>query len=353
MTDGATHITIGSRRIGPGEPVYCVAELSGNHNGSFQRALDTIAAAAEAGADAIKLQTYTADTLTIRSDRPDFVVPAGSPWSGRTLHELYTEAHTPWAWHPELFAAARRLGLEIFSTPFDDTAVALLESLGSPAQKVASFELVDDALLRTVARTGKPAIVSTGMASLEEIEHAVGVLRGAGARELLVLHCTSAYPAPDDAMKLRSIRALAAVVDAPVGLSDHSMGLVAPVVAVTLGACFIEKHFTLRRADGGVDSEFSLEPAEFAELVRSVRRTEAMLRDEGFGRGVAESGSAVFRRSLYIVEDVAAGGMLTARNLRSIRPGYGLAPRHLDEVLGRRVAQAVERGTPLAWDLLA
>jgi pseudaminic acid synthase len=333
--------------------MYCVAELSGNHNGSFQRALDTIAAAAAAGADAIKLQTYTADTLTIRSDKPDFLVPAGSLWSGRTLYDLYTDAHTPWEWHPELFAAARRLGLEIFSTPFDDTAVAMLEGLGAPAYKIASFELVDDALLSTVARTGKPVILSTGMASLDEILHAVQVLRDGGARELLVLHCTSAYPAPDDAMRLGNIGRLAAAVGSPVGLSDHSMGIVAPVVAVSLGACFVEKHFTLRRADGGVDSEFSLEPAEFKELVHSVRRAEAMLRGEDFGRGVAESGSTVFRRSLYVVEDVAAGEVFTARNVRSIRPGYGLAPAYLDQVLGRRAARGIERGTPLAWDLLA
>jgi N-acetylneuraminate synthase len=330
-----------------------VAELSGNHNGDLGRAIATIEAAAEAGAAAIKLQTYTADTITIRSDRPEFVVPGTGPWGGRRLWDLYQEAHTPWDWHPRLFETARRFGLEIFSTPFDHSAVDLLESLGTPAYKIASFELVDDALLRRVAATGKPVIMSTGMANLEEIGHAVGVLKNAGVAEPVLLRCTSSYPAPDHAMHLRTIPVLAAATGCPVGLSDHSLGLVAPVVAVTLGAVMIEKHFTLDRAAGGVDSHFSLEPAELAELVTAVTRTEAMLGKPTFGSGLDEEGSTAFRRSLYVVADVAAGETFTERNVRSIRPGHGLSPRYADLVMGRRAARSIARGTPLGWDLCA
>lgn len=347
----AEPIRIGSRELGPGRPAYLVAELSGNHNGDFDRAMATVRAAADAGADAIKLQTYTADTLTIRSDKPDFVVPGG-PWGGRTLHDLYREAHTPWDWHAPLFAEAKRLGIDIFSTPFDRTAVELLESLGAPAHKIASFELVDDELLRAVAATRKPVILSTGMATREEVMHAVDVLRAGGSRELILLKCTSSYPAPDDAMRLSSIPLLAREVGCLVGLSDHSMGTLAPVAAVVLGACFIEKHFTLSRADGGVDSHFSLEPGEFRTLVTDVRRAEAMLGQASFGPGVAEEGSAVFRRSLYVVKDVAAGERFSADNVRSIRPGYGLAPRHLPDVIGRKAVRSIEQGTALAWDLV-
>ena len=349
MADG--RIRIGDREVGPGFPAYLVAEMSGNHNGDIERAVATIHAAADAGADAIKLQTYTPDTLTIDSDRPEFVVPGG-PWGGRKLYDLYREAHTPYEWHERLFATARSRGLTIFSTPFDVTAVELLERLGAPAHKVASFEMVDDALLRVVAKTGKPVIVSTGMATLEEIRHAVGVLREAGAAGLIVLKCTSSYPAPDEAMDLATLQTLATETGCLVGLSDHSTGTTAPVVAVTLGACFIEKHFTLSRADGGVDSHFSLEPAEFAALVRDVRRAEAMVGKPGFGPGVAEEGSVVFRRSLYVVRDVRRGDVLTAEHVRSIRPGYGLAPRFLDRVIGRRAVRDAQRGSPVTWDLV-
>lgn len=345
-------IAIGKVAVGAGSPCLLVAELSGNHNGDLGRAVATIQAAKDAGAHAIKLQTYTADTLTIRSDRPDFVVPGSGPWGGRTLHDLYREAHTPWAWHERLFTEARRVGLEIFSTPFDATAIELLESLGAPAHKVASFELVDDDLLRRVAATGKPVILSTGMANLEEIAHAGRILRDGGCRELVVLKCTSSYPAPDGSMNLASLPLLAAVTGCPVGLSDHSMGTVAPVVAVTLGAVMIEKHFTLDRAAGGVDSHFSLEPAEFRELADAVARASAMVGAAALGPGLAEEGSTTFRRSLYVVEDVAEGDMLTERNIRSIRPGFGLAPRFAPMVIGRRAARAVARGTPVSWDLL-
>ncbi len=346
-------IRIGGCEVGAGKPCFLVAELSGNHNGDLGRALATIQAAKASGAHAIKLQTYTADTLTIRSTRPEFVVPGTGPWAGRTLHDLYQEAHTPWAWHERLFAEARAVGLEVFSTPFDPTALDLLESLGAPAHKVASFELVDDGLLRRIAATGKPVVMSTGMASLEEVAHAIGVLRAAGTRDLVLLKCTSSYPAPDDQMHLATIPILAQASGCPVGLSDHSLGLIAPVVAVTLGAVMIEKHFTLDRAAGGVDSHFSLEPAEFAALADGVKRASAMIGRPTFGPGLAEEGSITFRRSLYLVEDVAAGEAFTERNVRSIRPGFGLAPRFAPLILGRRASRAADRGTPMSWDLLA
>jgi len=345
-------VQIGRRAIGRGHPAYIVAELSGNHNGDIERAVAIVRAAAAAGADAVKLQTYTADTITIRSDQPAFVVPGNGPWAGRTLHDLYQEAHTPWEWHARLFAEARGAGIEIFSTPFDPTAVAFLESLGAPAYKVASFELVDDSLLRKVAATGKPVVLSTGMANLEETTHAVETLRAAGCREMVLLRCTSSYPAPDASMMLATIPVMAETFDCPVGLSDHSVGVIAPVVALSLGACFIEKHLTLRRADGGVDSHFSAEPDEFADMVRNVRRAEAMIGTNKFGPGVEEEGNIVFRRSLFVVKDMAKGEPFTEENVRSIRPGFGLSPRYLDVALGKRATQPIARGTPLSWLLM-
>lgn len=345
-------IVIGNHTVGAGCPAYLVAELSGNHNGDLGRALQTIHAAAESGADAIKLQTYTADTLTIQSDRPEFVVGGAGPWGGRTLYDLYQEAHTPWEWHPRLFAEARSLGLDIFSTPFDGEAIKLLQHLDAPAYKIASFELVDDRLLRQVAATGKPVILSTGMATLDEVSHATGVLRDAGCADLMLLRCTSSYPAPDAEMNLMTIPLLASTFGCPVGLSDHSLGTGAAVVAVTLGACLIEKHFTLSRSDGGVDSHFSLEPSEFRSLVEEVRRAEAMMGKASFGPGVTEEGNVALRRSLYVVEDVPEGGLFTERNVRSIRPGLGLSPRHLEMIIGRRAARPIGRGTPMKWELL-
>jgi N-acetylneuraminate synthase len=342
-------IHIEGRLVGPGAPAYLVAELSGNHDGSLERALATVRAAAAAGADAIKLQTYTPDTLTIRAPQPDFVVPGDGVWGGRTLYDLYEQAHTPWDWHRALFDEARSRGLAIFSTPFDATAVALLENLGCPAYKIASFELIDDELLETVAATGKPIIASTGMATREEIQHAVDVLHAAGSRELLLLRCTSSYPAPDDAMNLATMRELAGLSGGAVGLSDHSQGVLGAVVAVALGACLIEKHFTLSR-DGGVDSHFSLEPGEFRTLVQEVRRAEAMTGTVSFGAGAAEEGSLVFRRSIYVVGDIKAGELFSRDNVRVIRPGYGLAPRHLREVLGAASTVGLPRGTALKWE---
>ncbi|MFQ5890818.1 MAG: pseudaminic acid synthase [Gemmatimonadota bacterium] len=345
-------IRVDGRRVGGGAPTLLVAELSGNHNGDLERAVDTIHAAAEAGADAIKLQTYTADTLTIDSDRAEFLVPGRGPWGGRTLHDLYTQAQTPWEWHPRLFGEARRVGIMIFSTPFDETAVELLEELEVPAYKIASFELVDDELLRCVAVRGKPVILSLGMATLAEISHALEVLREGGGDRLVLLQCTSSYPAPDEEMHLSTIPFLAEFTGCPVGLSDHTLGSVAPVVAVALGACLIEKHFTLSRDGGGVDSHFSLEPEEFRRMVTEVRRAEAALGRPTFGPGRAEMESIVFRRSLFVVEDVREGEPLTRENVRSIRPGYGLPPRYLDVVLGARARRGIERGTPLTWDLM-
>lgn len=345
-------LTIEARPVGDGAPCYIVAELSGNHIGDLNRAIETIRAAATAGADAIKLQTYTPGTITLDSSRADFIVPGTGPWAGRRLWDLYQEAHTPWEWHPSLFEAAREAGLACFSTPFDDSAVDLLEQLKAPAYKIASFELIDDRLLERVAATGKPVILSTGMASAEEIVHATSVLRRSGAADLILLRCTSSYPAPDATMQLASLPHLRALTGALVGLSDHSTGWVAPVVAVSLGAVMIEKHLTLDRAAGGVDSHFSLEPDEFRELVVAVRRAESMLGQPTYGPGVAEEGSVAFRRSLYVVEDVAAGERLTTANVRSIRPGHGLAPRFAPVVLGRRTTRAVGRGTPVSWDLV-
>ena len=343
-------VIIGSRAVGPGHPTYIVAELSANHAGDFDRAVATIRAAADAGVDAIKLQTYSADELTIDCDREDFVIPSGEPWGGRTLYDLYREASTPRDWHETLFAAAAGAGIDVFSTPFDAKAVTFLEALGCPAYKIAAFELVDDGLLKAVAATGKPVILSTGMAGLEEITHAIDVLRAGGASDLVLLKCVSCYPAPDPAMNLAAIPALAAATGLPVGLSDHSLGITASIAAVALGACMIEKHFTIGRAGGGVDGFFSLEPHEMRDLVREVRRADAMRGSVTFGPVEAELPNLRFRRSLYVVADVENGEALTTQNVRAIRPGYGLAPRHLDEVLGKRAARALSRGTALRWE---
>lgn len=342
-------IKINSVAIGAEHPAYIIAEISGNHNGSFDRALETVRAIAQTGANAVKLQTYRADTITLDADGPDFIVPGTGPWAGRRLFELYDEAHTPWEWHAPLFEEASKLGLAIFSTPFDHTAVDFLEELNVPAYKVASFELTDDTLLTKIAQTGKPLIVSTGMASLEEIMHALRILRGNGADQIALLKCTSSYPAPDAAMNLATVPLLAAATGCDVGLSDHSMGTTAPVVAVTLGACIVEKHFTLSRANGGVDSHFSLEPAEFTQLVSDVRRAQEMIGRAEFGPTLAEEGNVVFRRSLYAVRDIAAGEPLTHDNVRSIRPGYGLAPQYMSLVMGRAATCAIKRGTRIDW----
>lgn len=348
---------INGRRIGPGCPTYIIAEMSANHQQDFDQAVKILEAAKEAGADAIKLQTYTPDTLTIDCDTAYFRI-SGTLWNGRTLYDLYGEAYTPWEWQPKLKEIATQLGLELFSTPFDDTAVDFLERLNVPAYKVASFENGDISLLRRIAQTGKPIILSTGMATLAEIDEAVrtiteGSLETPNPYPLALLKCTSAYPARPEEMHLRTIPHLAAAFGVPVGLSDHTLGIAAPVAAVALGACIIEKHLTLSRALAGPDSAFSLEPHEFRAMVAAVRSAEKALGAVHYGVSAQEAGSRVFRRSLFVVQDVQAGEPLTACNVRSIRPGYGLHPRHLEEVLGRRASQDIPRGTPLSWSHLA
>jgi pseudaminic acid synthase len=346
------HLAGNALTIGPDRHVAVVAELSGNHNGDKARAIALLRAAKEAGADAVKLQTYTADTITMDAPGPWFAIDDG-PWKGRRLHDLYAEASTPWAWHAELFAEAARLGLPCFSTPFDPTAVDFLESLGCPCYKVASFEVVDLPLLARIAATRKPVIMSTGMASLAEIDTAVRMLRAGGCPGLALLNCVSAYPAPPEAMHLGDIPRLAAAFACPAGLSDHTLDDTACIAAVALGARLIEKHLTLARADGGPDAGFSLEPAEFARLVRAVRAAEAAVRPSpAFGPGQADAGNLRFRKSLFAGRDIAAGAVLTAEDIRCIRPGHGLPPADLPKVLGRSARRAIARGTPLAWDLL-
>jgi pseudaminic acid synthase len=345
------YLTINSRRIGPGEPAYLVAEMSANHHQEFGQAVKVLEAAKKAGADAIKLQTYTPDTLTISSQQEYFRI-TGTIWEGRTLHDLYREAYMRWEWQPKLKEVADALGLDFFSTPFDFTAVDFLEQLAVPAYKIASFELVDLPLLRRVAQTGKPVILSTGMASLEEIQEAVATLKDAGCRQLALLKCTSAYPAPPGEMHLRTIPHLAGTFGVPVGLSDHTLGLAVPVAAVALGACIIEKHLTLSRDLPGPDSAFSLEPEEFKAMAAAVRTAEQALGQVSYEITPAQEASRVFRRSLFVVRDLQAGEELTPENVRSIRPGYGLHTRHLEEVLGKRAKKAIARGTPLAWDLI-
>jgi N-acetylneuraminate synthase len=337
------------RPIGAGHPPFVIAELSANHLGSLPRALAIIDAAADAGCDAIKLQTYTPDAMTLASPRGDFQIADG-PWQGRSLWELYDEAHTPWDWHPQLFAHGAARGLVVFSSPFDERAVEQLDRLGAPAFKIASFELVDLELIACAARTRKPLILSTGMASEAEIVDAVDTARRHGAGGIALLHCVSGYPTPIEQTNLRRLDAITRH-DVVVGISDHSPGAIVPIAAVARGAAIIEKHLTLARADGGPDAGFSLEPAEMAEVVRGARLAWSALGDGTAARPEAEAGSRKFRRSLYAVADIAPGEPLTRSNVRSIRPGFGLAPRLLPGVLGKHAKVAIARGTPLAWEL--
>jgi pseudaminic acid synthase len=339
--------------LGVGAPTFVVAELSGNHNGDLERAIALIRAAKDAGADAVKLQTYTADTITMDAPGEWFAIKGG-PWDGRRLYELYQEASTPWAWHERLFTEARALGLACFSTPFDPTSVAFLEQLGCPLYKVASFEVVDIPLLACIAATRKPVIMSTGMATLAEIDLAVRTLRQGGCGELVLLNCVSAYPAAPRDMHLRNIPHLAAVFGCAVGLSDHTLSHTATIAAVALGACMVEKHLCLRRSDGGPDAGFSLEPGELAALVTAVREAEqAVAAPVAFGAGQAEAGNIVFRKSLFAARDIAVGAVIAADDVRCIRPGHGLAPALLPQVLGRTARRAIPRGTPLSWELMA
>lgn len=351
MTDNV--ICIGDWRVGPGERPLIVAELSGNHNQSLERALALVRAAQAAGVNAIKLQTYTADTLTIDCNTPAFrITDPNSLWHGKTLYELYQGAHTPWEWHHALFKLCRELNLMAFSTPFDEGAVDFLEQFDLPCYKIASFEMIDTPLLAKVASTGRPIIMSTGMASEDEITEALQTIRSAGGNQVILLKCTSAYPAPPESMNLATLPVMAQRFAVPVGLSDHTLGTTVATAAVALGACLIEKHFTLSRSDGGPDAAFSLEPAELRQLVKEVDIAWRAVGTVHFGRGAAESANLVFRRSLFAVKDIAVGEAFTLENVRRIRPGFGLAPRYIDAVLGKRASRAIARGTPLTWNLV-
>lgn len=345
-------IEIAGRKIGRGYPTYIVAEMSANHQQSFERAAEILKAAKECGADAVKLQTYTPDTITIDCRNEYFQIGKGTIWEGRHLYDLYGEAYTPWEWQPKLKEIADDLGLDLFSSPFDHTAVDFLEKMDVPAYKIASFELVDLPLIRRVAQTGKPVIMSTGMATLAEIEEAVHTAREAGAIQIALLKCTSAYPAPPEEMNLRTIPHLSEAFQVPAGLSDHTLGITVPVAAVALGACIVEKHFTLSRSIPGPDSSFSLEPEEFKTMVNAIRTTEKAMGKINYAITPEEAASRVFRRSLFVVKDMKAGEKFTEGNVRSIRPGYGLPTRYLSSIIGRKSVKNIKMGTPLSWDLV-
>lgn len=344
-------IHIAGRRIAADAPPYVIAELSANHNGKLETALRIIEEAKKAGADAVKLQTYTPDTITLNSDSENFRIKGGL-WDGRTLYDLYQEAHMPWEWHAPLFQRARELGIEIFSSPFDTTAVDLLESLNAPAYKIASFEAVDLPLIKYVASTGKPMIISTGMADAEEIQEAVDAARAGGCKDLAVLHCVSGYPAPAADYNLRTIPDMIGRYDVVIGLSDHTLDNTTAIASVALGAAIIEKHFTLDRCGGGPDDSFSLEPVEMAALCQGARTAWESLGRIDYGRKSSEQGNVQFRRSLYFVKPLKAGERVTVDAVRSVRPGFGLAPKHLDEVIGLVVKSDVDFGTAVSWNLL-
>ena len=346
-------IKIADKLIGRGHAPFVIAEMSGNHNQSLERALEIVEAAAKTGAHALKIQTYTPDTMTLDLDEREFYISdPKSLWAGKSLYKLYGEAYTPWEWHKPIFDRARELGIIPFSTPFDDTAVDFLESLDVPCYKIASFENTDLPLIRRVAATGKPLIISTGMASIAELDETVRAARGAGCKDLILLKCTSTYPATPENTNILTIPHMREMFDCEVGLSDHTMGVGVSVASVALGATVIEKHFTLNRADGGVDSTFSMEPAEMSQLVIETARAWQALGKVSYGATEAEKKSIVFRRSLYIVQDMKAGDVLTSENLRAIRPGLGLPVKFMEQFLGKRIRCNVQRGTPLTWNLL-
>jgi pseudaminic acid synthase len=346
-----TKIAIAGREIGPSFPPYVIAELSANHNGSLETALAIIEHAKQAGADAVKLQTYRPDTITLKSDAEGFRIRGGL-WDGRTLYDLYEEAHMPWEWHAPLFEHARKLGIPIFSSPFDTTAVDLLEDLNAPAYKIASFEAVDLPLIRYVAATGKPMIISTGMADAEEIEEAVNAAREGGCKQLAILRCVSGYPAPAEEYNLRTIPDMIARFGLVTGLSDHTLDNTTAITSVAVGASIIEKHFTLDRSGGGPDDSFSLEPAEMAALCRDSKTAWAAMGRVDYGRKSSEQGNAQFRRSLYFVKPLRAGERVTADAVRSVRPGFGVAPKHLDRVIGATVLCDVAENTPVSFDVI-
>ena len=346
------YITINNRRIGSGYRVYIIAEMSANHNHDFEQAVRILEEAKKTGADAVKLQTYTPDTMTISCDNEYFQIGKGTIWEGKNLYDLYSEAYTPWEWQPKLKEVADGLGLDLFSSPFDATAVDFLEEMDVPAYKIASFEVVDLPLIEHIARTGKPIILSTGMAALGEIEEAVNTIHAAGNRQVALLKCTSAYPAPPEEMNLRTLQHMAEAFGVPAGLSDHTMGGTSAVVAVSLGACIIEKHFTLSRSVAGPDSTFSMEPNEFREMVSAIRTAEKAIGEVSYRISGKQMQSRVFRRSLFVTADVPAGEQFSESNVRCIRPANGLHPRYLKEILGRKASVDVKAGTPLAWGLI-
>ena len=345
-------ITIGNSTIGEGNKPFIIAELSANHNHEFDLAAKSIKAIKECGADAVKLQTYTADTLTIDSDKDHFKIRQNTIWDGITLYELYKQAYTPWEWQPELKKLAEDLGLIFFSSPFDKSAVDFLEKMGVPAFKIASFEIVDIPLIEYTASKGKPMIISTGIATEEEIQDAIDACMRAGNNQIALLKCTSEYPAPIEDSNLATIPALSKKFNAVSGLSDHSLGITVPIAAVAIGARIIEKHFILDRKIGGPDSSFSLEPSEFKEMVDGIRRVESALGKVSFELTDKIRKSRVFARSLFVVKDIRAGEIFTEENVRSIRPSNGLAPKYYNEIIGRKASKEIERGTPLSWDLI-
>lgn len=344
-------IKIAGRPIGINHPPYIIAELSANHNGKLETAFRIIEEAKKAGADALKLQTYTADTITLNCNSEDFQIHGGL-WDGRTLYDLYQEAHMPWEWHKPLFEYARKLGIPIFSSPFDKTAIDLLEDLNAPAYKIASFEAVDLPLIRYAASTGKPMIISTGMADAEEIQEAIDAARAGGCKELAILHCVSGYPAPAEDYNLRTIPDMIQRFGLVTGLSDHTIDNTTAIASVAMGASIIEKHFTLNRNGGGPDDSFSLEPADMASLCASAKTAWMALGQVDYGRKSSEQGNAQFRRSLYFVSTLAAGAVVKAEDVRSVRPGLGLAPKHIDSVIGRSLRSEVSFGTPVTWENL-
>ena len=347
MTIAPIHID--SCPIGPGENMYLIAEMSANHGKDLSVALETVHAAKEAGADAIKIQTYTADTLTMKSDHPSFQIKGGTLWDGKTLHELYEEAAMPWDWQPRLIEEAKKIGLHCFSSPFDESAIRFLEDLDVPAYKIASFELVDLPLIRLAAKTNKPLILSTGMATIQEIQDAVDAAKGEGAKEIALLKCTSAYPTLPEAMNLRALPLLQEVFQVPVGLSDHTLGITASVLSVGLGASIIEKHFTLDKKQPSPDSAFSLDPIEFKALAEAVRTAEKALGHAVLQATEAEEKSKVFRRSLFVAKDIAKGEIIRADTIRSIRPSAGIAPKFLNDVIGKKATRDLKAGTPLTF----
>lgn len=346
-------IKVANREVGAGYAPFVIAEMSSNHNQSLERALEIVEAAARTGAHALKIQTYTPDTMTIDLDEPEFhISDPKSLWAGTSLYQLYSKAYTPWEWHKPIFDLARRLGMIPFSTPFDDTAVDFLESLDVPCYKIASFENTDLPLIRRVAATGKPLLISTGMATVAELDETVRAAREAGCKDLILLKCTSTYPATPENTNILTIPHLRKLFDCEVGLSDHTMGIGVAVAGVALGATMIEKHFTLNRADGGVDSTFSMEPTEMAQLVVETKSAWQALGRVSYGPTEAEKGAVQFRRSMYVLQDLKTGDVLTLKNLRCVRPGMGLPPKYYDMFLGRRVNQDVRRGTPMRWELV-